>query len=197
MLDLGKGRQKETFSTLETSFKMYCPLPPPQPQRATQEVPRAKMNLMHFSQMVEVAAREPDWLGKQLSQEAGVLRQASSPCLPSSPSEPLTVSQPGLLHALELAGAAAPTGHGRFGYQPPSPSQPLPPGRAEGRGSGDSWARTLLTWEGSRVEKGTEPGTIRPSVPIALGQIILNHHHFLSTYCVLGPVQSAFTYHLP
>ena len=63
MLDLGKGRQKETFSTLETSFKMYCPLTPPQPQRATQEVPRAKMNLMHFSQMVEVAVREPDWLG--------------------------------------------------------------------------------------------------------------------------------------
>ena len=85
---------------------------------------------------MEVAASEPDWLGKQLSQEAGALRQAS--CLPSSPSEPLTVSQPGLLHGLELTGAAASTGHGRFGYQPPSPSQPLPPGRAEGRGSGDS-----------------------------------------------------------
>lgn len=87
--------------------------------------------------MVEVAVREPDWLGKQLSQEAGALRQASSPCLPSSPSEPLPVIQLGLLHGLELARAVAPTGHGRFGYQPPSPSQPLPPGRAEGRGSGD------------------------------------------------------------
>lgn len=71
MLDLGKGRQKETFSALGSSLNSVVPSPHPSP-KGNQEVPRAKMNLMHFSQMNEVAvgsrlageAAEPGRLGR-------------------------------------------------------------------------------------------------------------------------------------